>query len=72
MLQLKGQYNEALVMTDYPDETTISQIIQLLNQPWIKGSLVRIMADAHAGAGCVVGYTQTLEGTVVPNLVGVN
>ncbi|KKM25756.1 hypothetical protein LCGC14_1591740 [marine sediment metagenome] len=72
MIKLQGQYNEALVMTDYPDETTIAQIILLLNQPWIKGSLVRIMADAHAGKGCVVGYTQTLNGTVVPNLVGVD
>jgi len=72
MIKLQGQYNEALVMTDYPDETTVAQIILLLNQPWIKDSLVRIMADAHAGKGCVVGYTQTLKGTVVPNLVGVD
>ena len=72
MIKLQGQYNEALVMTDYPDETTTAQIILLLNQPWIKGSQVRIMADAHAGKGCVVGYTQTLKGTVVPNLVGVD
>lgn len=72
MIKLQGQYNEALVMTDYADETTQSQIIQLLNQPWTHGSLIRIMADAHAGKGCVVGYTQTMNGTVVPNLVGVN
>lgn len=30
------------------------------------------MPDAHAGAGCVVGTTMTIEDKVVPNLVGVD
>ena len=35
-------------------------------------SRIRIMPDAHAGAGCTVGTTMTLNGKVTPNLVGVD
>lgn len=36
------------------------------------GCKVRIMPDAHAGAGCVIGFTANLGDKVVPNLVGVD
>lgn len=71
-MTLKGKYNEATVFTDNIDSETISQVIELLNQPFVADSKVRIMPDCHAGKGCVVGTTMTLTDKVVPNLVGVD
>ncbi|EMA55863.1 RNA-splicing ligase RtcB [Halococcus salifodinae] len=31
---------------------------------------VRVMPDAHPGAGCVIGFTMPLDDKVVPNVVG--
>lgn len=33
---------------------------------------IRIMPDAHAGKGCVVGFTSTFGDAVIPNVVGVD
>lgn len=33
---------------------------------------IRIMPDVHAGAGCTIGTTMTIEKSVIPNLVGVD
>lgn len=71
-LSLRGKYNTAEVFTDNIDSETISQIIELCNQEFIKDSQIRIMPDCHAGKGCVVGTTITLTDKVVPNLVGVD
>jgi len=35
-------------------------------------SKIRIMPDAHAGKGCVIGTTMTIKDKVTPNLVGVD
>lgn len=72
MLKLTGKYNTAKVFTDNIDATTISQIINLLNQPFVADSKIRIMPDCHAGAGCVIGTTMTIQDKIVPNLVGVD
>lgn len=72
MIELKGKYNNAIVYTDNAEETAISQIIELLDQEFSQGSNIRIMPDTHAGAGCVIGTTMTIEDKVVPNLVGVD
>lgn len=72
MLELTGKYNTAKVFTDNIDATTISQIINLLNQPFVADSKIRIMSDCHAGAGCVIGTTMTIQDKIVPNLVGVD
>ncbi len=72
MLELRGRYNTAKVFTDLIDETAISQIIELLNQPMSDGQQIRIMPDVHAGAGCTIGTTMTITDKAVPNLVGVD
>lgn len=72
MIELKGRYNTAKVFTDVIDQASISQIIELLNQEFIKDSKIRLMPDVHAGAGCTVGTTMTIKDKVVPNLVGVD
>lgn len=72
MIELAGKHNIAKIFTDNIDQETISQLIELLNQPFTTNSQIRIMPDCHAGKGCVVGTTMTLTDKVVPNLVGVD
>lgn len=72
MMILKGKYAAANVYASVVDETAVSQIIELLNQPFAAESNIAIMPDVHAGAGCVIGTTMTLKDKVVPNLVGVD
>ena len=72
MIQLTGKYNTAKVFTDDCDDATVAQVTNLLNQPSVKGSQIRIMPDCHAGAGCVIGTTMTITDKVIPNLVGVD
>ena len=72
MMELNGKNNTAKVFTDNVDELTISQIIGMLNEPFTKGSKIRIMPDTHAGKGSVIGTTMTITDKVVPNLVGVD
>lgn len=72
MLELQGKYAAAKVFTDVVDEASISQVITLLNQPYVQGSRVRMMPDIHAGAGCTIGTTMTIADKICPNLVGVD
>lgn len=37
-----------------------------------EGSRIRIMPDVHAGKGCAIGTTMTVEDKVCPNIVGVD
>lgn len=48
------------------------QIHELMETDIFDGCKVRIMPDAHAGAGCVVGFTAEIKDKIVPNLVGVD
>ena len=72
MKEIKGKYNIAKVFTDEIEETAASQIQELMDQEFVKGSQIRIMPDVHAGAGCTIGTTMTVTEKVVPNLVGVD
>ena len=72
MIELNGKYSSAKVFTDVVDQSAISQIIELCNQPMSAGSQIRIMPDVHAGAGCTIGTTMHITDKVVPNLVGVD
>ena len=71
-ITLRGKYADAKVFTDNIEQTATAQIINLLNQPFVEGSKVRIMSDVHAGAGCTIGFTADLGDKVIPNLVGVD
>ena len=70
MFELAGKYATAKVFSDEVDSTSISQVIQFLNQPIAEGQTVRMMPDIHAGRGCTIGTTMTITDKVVPNLVG--
>lgn len=72
MIELQGKFATAKVFTDVVDNESISQVINLLNQPYIEGSRVRMMPDIHAGAGCTIGTTMTIKDKICPNLVGVD
>lgn len=72
MLVLKGKYNEARVMTDFPDEETISQIYSILNNPAFEGMNIVFMEDCHYGEGATIGFTATMNGKIIPNIVGVD
>lgn len=72
MIEVNGKYNSAKIFTDNIEQTAISQIIELCNEESFKDTKIRIMPDVHAGKGCTIGTTITLNGKVVPNLVGVD
>ena len=72
MIEINGKYGSAKIFTDNVESSAIGQMMNMLNQPFIEGSKVRIMPDTHAGAGCVIGTTMTLTDKIVPNLVGVD
>ncbi len=72
MFTIRGKYNEAIVYADQVEDEAIAQIYNLLSCEAFKGSKIRIMKDVHAGAGCVIGFTCSINNLVVPNLVGVD
>ena len=72
MFELRGKYAEAKVFANVVDNESISQVLNLLNQPYVEGSRIRMMPDIHAGAGCTIGTTMTIKDRVCPNLVGVD
>lgn len=71
-LILQGKYNTAIVYTENIEPEATRQIIQLCNEAFTEGSQIRIMPDAHSGAGCTIGTTMTITDKIVPNLVGVD
>ena len=72
MLEVKGKFNTAKVFTDVVDEKSLQQIQILCDQEFTEGSKIRLMPDVHAGAGCTIGTTMTINDKIVPNLVGVD
>ncbi len=72
MFEIQGKYGKAKVFTDSADEASVSQILELCNQPLAENAQIRIMPDVHAGAGCTIGTTMTITDKIVPNLVGVD
>lgn len=72
MIEIKGQYNEAIIFTDTVEETAKQQVTDLCNLSFLQDSKIRMMPDLHAGKGCTVGTTMTIQDKIVPNFVGVD
>jgi tRNA-splicing ligase RtcB len=72
MKHIIGKNASAIIFTDNVDEQTIAQVKTICDQPFAKGSEIRVMPDAHAGSGCVIGTTMTYEDKICPNIVGVD
>lgn len=71
-MKITGKYGTAEVYATVVDDKTKEQIKELMDQKFISDISVRIMADCHAGTGCVIGTTMNVKNCVVPNLVGVD
>lgn len=69
-MQLTGKYGKAKVFVKTLHDNTKTQIIDLLDQPWTKDVMIRIMPDVHPGSGSVIGLTMRLNGQVEPSFVG--
>lgn len=73
MIELQNRIgNVVKIYGDIVEQEAIDQIAALSDfEPYLH-SMVRIMPDVHAGAGCTVGTTMTIGDKLTPNLVGVD
>jgi RNA-splicing ligase RtcB len=72
-MEIKGEFNEAIIYTDKVEESALQQIKNLCDKKEFKGTKIRIMPDVHAGAGCVIGLTISgVNLPIIPNLIGVD
>lgn len=72
MFEIKGSVNTALCYAKVVEEEAIEQIKRMCDYEFTAGSQIRIMPDVHAGKGCTIGTTMTINDKVVPNIVGVD
>lgn len=72
MLEIKGQKNTAICYAKVVEEDAIEQIRRMCDYGLTEGSKIRIMPDVHAGKGCTIGTTMTVQDKVCPNIVGVD
>jgi RNA-splicing ligase RtcB len=74
MKTISGKYNLIKVMIDEIEDTASTQIQAIANHPAMENSNIVIMPDCHAGAGCVIGFTQYISHNdyLIPNLIGVD
>ena len=49
MIEIKGNYNEAIVYVDELEASSVGIIQKLVDDPASEGSKIRIMPDVHAG-----------------------
>ena len=71
-IEITGVHATARVFAVELESSALGQIRTLCDQPFTDGSRIRVMPDCHAGKGCVVGLTMTVQGRLCPNLVGVD
>ena len=71
-LEIKGKVNTAICYAKVVEDEAIEQIRRMCDYDMTEGSRIRIMPDVHAGKGCTIGTTMTIEDKVVPNVVGVD
>jgi len=71
-MKITGKYNTAVVFNDQLDNESRKQIQEFCNLELFREASIRIMPDVHAGKGCVIGYTATLEKRIIPNLIGLD
>lgn len=72
LLEIKGNVNTALCYAKVVEAEAIEQIRRMCDHEFTKGSRIRIMPDVHAGKGCTIGTTMTIQDKAVPNIVGVD
>ena len=70
MFEIQGTCVSAKIFADVLGPSAEGQIKAICDQPFVKGSKIRIMPDVHADAGCTIGTTMTVGEYVVPSIVG--
>ncbi|MFR1480706.1 MAG: RtcB family protein, partial [Hydrogeniiclostridium mannosilyticum] len=69
MITIQGQYNTAICYTNELKERLGSRF-KLFVTGLFAGCKIRIMPDVHAGKGCTIGTTMTIQDKIVPGMVG--
>lgn len=72
MVTIEGLYNTALCYTPELEDVARTQIQSVCDQKEFAGCKIRIMPDVHAGKGCTIGTTMTIQDKIVPGMVGVD
>ena len=72
MITIQGLYNTAVCYTPELEEAAKAQIKAVCDQAEFAGCKIRIMPDVHAGKGCTIGTTMTIQDKIVPGMVGVD
>ena len=72
MIEIKGKINTAICFAKVVEDEAIEQIRRMCDYEITEGSRIRIMPDVHAGKGCTIGTTMTVNDKAVPNVVGVD
>ncbi|MBQ0014674.1 MAG: RtcB family protein [Oscillospiraceae bacterium] len=72
MHTIDSDYGVVKIFAKTIENEAIEQIKTIANSPIGENAHIRIMPDAHAGAGCVIGTTMKFNGRVIPNVVGVD
>lgn len=60
------------IFTKNIEQKAIDDINSFMELEAFRNSKVRIMPDVHAGKGCVIGFTATVDDKIIPNVVGVD
>lgn len=72
MITIQGQYNTAICYTNELEGAAREQIQAVCDRPEFADCKIRIMPDVHAGKGCTIGTTMTIQDKIVPGMVGVD
>ena len=72
MFSMNSKYEEVKIYAETIENEAISQITSIANSPLGDDAHIRIMPDAHADKGCVIGTTMKFNGKVCPNIIGVD
>ena len=72
MIVIQGKAGMAVCYAKTVEDEAIEQIRRMCDYALTEGSRIRIMPDVHAGKGCTIGTTMTVEDKVCPNIVGVD
>ena len=72
MVKVEGLYNTALCYTPVLEDAAHAQIQSVCDQKEFADCKIRIMPDVHAGKGCTIGTTMTIQDKIVPGMVGVD
>ncbi len=74
MFEIEGKYNKAIIFAKKIDRKTEEQIKTMCDTEELRDTIIRIMPDCHAGAGCTIGTTMKMDRSTPlnPYYVGVD